>query len=226
MSLVIDASIRFYIVLMSTRMRITRNVLIVAAAVLLVGASTTVAQAAARPPNPGTNIVGGDPSPTNAYPWIVAFSRADVGLFQCGGTLIAPEWVLTAAHCFWDVDTVPFNALIGQTARSGGSGGEVRGVGYFVFHPGFTGSATGGFDVALAHLNRASTKTPVQVVSSAERDLWLPGSTVRALGWGGQAEGGDTTNILRQVDVPVQSDATMMSSTSYGSTFKPATMLG
>ncbi|OLB77097.1 MAG: hypothetical protein AUI14_17290 [Actinobacteria bacterium 13_2_20CM_2_71_6] len=206
--------------------RTTRNVLLVAVAVLLVGASTTIARAATKPPDPGTDIVGGGEAPNNAYPWIVAFSRAGTGEFWCGGALIAPEWVLTAAHCFADVETVPFDALIGQTKRSGGSGGETRGVANFIFHPGFTGSGTGGFDVALAHLARASTKTPLQVVSSAERDIWLPGSTVRALGWGAQSENGDVTNTLRQVDVPVQSDATMMASSSYGSRFKPATMLG
>ncbi|XP_041457521.1 coagulation factor IX-like [Lytechinus variegatus] len=42
-------------------------------------------------------ILGGEPAPENAWPWQVAMFQK--GVFICGGSLIDPLWVLTAAHC-------------------------------------------------------------------------------------------------------------------------------
>ncbi|XP_050981127.1 plasminogen activator, urokinase a [Labeo rohita] len=43
-------------------------------------------------------IIGGSRSTVKSQPWIAAIFKGDG--FVCGGTLIAPCWVLTAAHCF------------------------------------------------------------------------------------------------------------------------------
>lgn len=43
-------------------------------------------------------IVGGTPTPPGAYPFFSTVTEQD-GKHICGGALIAPQWVLTAAHC-------------------------------------------------------------------------------------------------------------------------------
>eukprot|EP00966_Prymnesium_polylepis_P015855 366237-Prymnesium_polylepis.1 len=44
-------------------------------------------------------IVGGTTVPyPRMYPWLVSLQTVNDFPF-CGGTLIAPTWVLTAAHC-------------------------------------------------------------------------------------------------------------------------------
>ena len=51
----------------------------------------------------GNKIVGGTDAASGEIPWQVALTDGtwtDIYNLQfCGGTLISPDWVLTAAHC-------------------------------------------------------------------------------------------------------------------------------
>ena len=51
----------------------------------------------------GKHIVGGTETTAHQWPWMAAIvSRGENNLVDgqfCGGTLIHPYWVLTAAHC-------------------------------------------------------------------------------------------------------------------------------
>ncbi|XP_069000167.1 plasminogen activator, urokinase a [Embiotoca jacksoni] len=62
-------------------------------------------------------IVGGSFTPIESHPWVAAiFYRYG---FLCGGSLISPCWVLTAAHCFSDselVKTKDLSVYLGKTA--------------------------------------------------------------------------------------------------------------
>ena len=47
---------------------------------------------------PHTRIVGGTNARHGDWPWQVQL-RTTSGFVYCGGTLIYPQWVLTATHC-------------------------------------------------------------------------------------------------------------------------------
>ncbi len=54
-----------------------------------------------------TRMVGGQATLWSEWPWQTALYRMSNGheLFTCGGSLVAPGWVLSAAHCFGEGST-------------------------------------------------------------------------------------------------------------------------
>lgn len=158
-----------------------------------------------------SKIIGGTKANDAAYPWMAAVARSnDQSLFQrqfCGGSLIAPDWILTAAHCVEGEVPEGLQILVNFTDLSDSSGAEIRGVKGIYLHPSFRD--TGGDlynDVALILLDAPidiNTVTPIAVATSPY--AVTTGAGVRAIGWGDTKSSPRYPNELQEVDLSIAS---------------------
>ncbi|MEV0641293.1 serine protease [Streptomyces sp. NPDC050619] len=183
-----------------------------AATTVLIGAPTAVAA-----PQP---IVGGTTTTTTAYPFMMQITDASQNQF-CGGTLVSPTKVVTAAHCM--VGRTPSSVrVIGGRTYLNGTNGTVSQVSKIWINPDYT-DATNGDDVAVLTLSTSMSYTPAKYVSSSDTGVYAAGTTARIIGWGTTSAGGSSSNQLRTTTVPTVSDSSCAS--SYGSDFVASDMV-
>jgi secreted trypsin-like serine protease len=149
-------------------------------------------------------IVGGVEAPRNAYPWMAALVRPGYDAFNgqfCGGSLISPRIVLSAAHCVAGRTPSQVEVILGIHYLSQPGSSRRFTVSRIIVHPNYSG-ANNGYDLALLELSEPATGfATIPLVSSASQ---IPdGAVVRAIGWGALMENGSYPDELRQVDVPI-----------------------
>jgi hypothetical protein len=162
-------------------------------------------------------IVGGTPVPANSteFLWLASLQSNSDGHY-CGGSLIAPGYVLTAAHCLDDSDP-PDKVLLGFTNLGRPGQAVTRTVTRVVIHAEYN-SRTQKNDIALLQLSApVTTIKPVELVDNPSQQEAALSNAVAA-GWGvTRYDSNDVSNALREVTLPIQSYATCTAKPSYPS---------
>ncbi|MEU8618852.1 serine protease [Streptomyces sp. NPDC048623] len=162
-------------------------------------------------------VVGGQPAGITEAPWVVALSSRDrfggtrAGQF-CGGVVVAPTKVLTAAHCLGREvlggepgQLADFSVIAGRTSLRGHGGREVRVADTWV-NPEYDPSTNSG-DLAVLTLAGALPESYAITVARPGDPALAEGTAADVYGWGDTSGNGTYAMSLRSAHVRVLPDA-------------------
>lgn len=151
-------------------------------------------------------VIGGVNATANSWPWIISLRRG--GSHSCGGSLIRPNWVLTAAHCLFN-PILQYTVVVGAHSLSGSTPvQEVFTVKRIIRHPDFNFDTTQN-DIALLELNgNVTLSRRVNLACLPPQGSRIPPGTPCVItGWGLTTPSGPPADILQQATLPVGSQS-------------------
>ncbi|MFI1176258.1 S1 family peptidase [Streptomyces melanogenes] len=183
-------------------------------ALALTAAATAVPLAAPVPAAADSVVIGGTPVAVESNPYAVAlssrtrFGGTRAGQF-CGGAVVAPTKVVTAAHCL-SKEVLGANGvrdlkvIAGRSQLRGSKGQEVVVRDTWV-NPGYSPVTNAG-DLAVLTLASALPESYVIGLAGPGDAAYTPGTAATVLGWGDTSGRGSYASALRSAPVQVLSD--------------------
>lgn len=149
------------------------------AAVLVVLSVSLTTPASAAAPQATAAVVNGKIA--NAGSWKFAVALLSEGEFFCGGSLIAPNVVLTAAHCVADEDVADLTVIAGHATLTGAP--QIPVVGY-AQHPHYDSENVINDFAVVTLAQPVTTIKPVRLARPSDSKLVAPGQLLAVAGWG------------------------------------------
>ena len=168
---------------------------------------------------PAQAVVGGKPVPPGQFPYVANVQI--MGMFGCSGTLIAPQWVMTAGHCGSSTGSlsqglVPspyawpsqaYQVELGSVYADG-HGGETHDVSQVVVDSDYQFANGTGNDVTLMKLGTPSKIEPMRIAAVGERSSWNPGALTTIAGFGTTSDDptAEPPDQMQLAQVPITTD--------------------
>ncbi|MEU4171321.1 trypsin-like serine protease [Streptomyces sp. NPDC026665] len=216
-----------------------------------VAGGTAKSSLSAGTSGPDPKVIGGTTTAIGTAPWMAQLwyhddrgttdTTADDVNFFCGGTVVAPTKILTAAHCVMNENT-PYNwkaygAVVTGTDQlpttdSTGAtdlhGGQVTAVQRQWKQPGWDivdrEEGKNADDLGLLTLNAPVKATPIRMVASGDTASYAVGTQAKVYGWGRTSSTTqDLSQTLRTATLTVNSDSAC--SGLYDTAFVPGRMV-
>lgn len=177
-------------------------------------------------------VIGGNETTISTAPWMTQLhyyddrgtstTGDDIGFF-CGGAVVAPTKILTAAHCVKGYNWNANGAVVTGTAQLPSAdgtdlhGGTVTGVWRQWNHPSYNATTIDN-DIAVLTLPVPVKATPIRMTTSGDTTSYKAGTSAKVYGWGRTSStSDDISETLKTATLPMQSDTTC--SGAYGSDF-------
>ena len=148
-------------------------------------------------------IIGGREVAPGEWPFVVWVDAS----YLCTGSLVAQNWVLTAAHCLVDDEGIvdepgDVSVFLGYDWDKGVCGNTRKEIGRVIIHPDYDHRPRGSIpDAALVEILQAAPADPIKLLTPEEEALYAPpGAIATAIGRGRQDDG-SLPAVLRQVDL-------------------------
>ncbi|HEY5836640.1 trypsin-like serine protease [Streptomyces sp.] len=174
------------------------------------GTPTTEGEATTGTVTP--RIIGGSTTTFSAAPWMVQlwyYNAADDTSSFCGGTLVAPNKVLTAGHCVAGMDWIANGTVVGGSATFGGTDTDTYSyVRRQAVHWAYNDQTVDN-DIAVLTLSTPMTYGTLPLATDTDTALYQAGGTGTVYGWGVTDSAPDSQSFpdqLQHLDMPLNSD--------------------
>jgi len=151
-----------------------------------------------------SRVIGGKYVENAAWPWQAMLMYQNRP--RCGGSLISPEWILTAAHCVNRKSAGGFKIVLGHHSRRVSLAQQIA-VSKIIIHPSYRPEYY--HDIALMKLAKPAmiTRTVKTVCVPEAGERPAPGTQCYITGYGKEKHPGSFVAYLKQAMLPVVSNA-------------------